>query len=103
MILAADVADDDAVRLPAEVRRAESEHHRDLCARELLGHRRIDCGVRATDLVARFLPQARECAHAGPRDGDEVHPQAARDMARRSTRGQPVTSGCGDADTWRAT
>ena len=73
VVLAANVADNDALGGPVEVRRREAVHDRNLLLSELGRHRRIDVLVGTTHVMTRRLEKAGERAHAGSADSDEVN------------------------------
>ena len=77
------VAHHHQVGLPVEVGRGEPLEHRDLQRRELVAHRRVQRGVRATDVVARRTEQACDRTHAGAADSDEVDLHGARNVYAR--------------------
>jgi hypothetical protein len=73
VILPANVADDDRVGTPIEVRRPEALEASDVLLLQLRRHRRVDVLVRAAHVVARGLQQTGEGAHAGAADADEMN------------------------------
>src|SRR5688572_2805972 len=73
MILPADVADDDGIGPPVEVRGLEALEASDVLLLQLRRHRRVDVLVRATHVMPCGLQQPRERAHAGAADADEVN------------------------------
>ena len=91
------VADHDEIGPVREhVLRVEAERDRSMPQlRERVAHRRIDVLVAAGDLDAARVQQARERAHAGARDRDEVHVFQRVERRCRWTRRRRRESGRG--------
>jgi len=73
VVLAADVADDDDVGGPVEVRGAEALERRHAQLRELRRHGRVHVLVGAAHVVPRRLEQPRERPHARPGNPNQMH------------------------------
>ena len=73
VVPAAHVADHHEVGAGVEVRRVPARHGLDAVGLERVAHRRIEGRVAPGDAVPGGLEQAREGAHPGARDTNQVH------------------------------